>query len=541
MTQTIYRQNGTLRQLFLALLLLSSGLFLTSCKKNFDNYNTNPNLATDSLLKLDYVGIGAFLPQMQRNIFIIGSPGDASGYQVQQNLNADLYSGYMGTPSTFNAGRNNSNYAFIPGWNNVAFNTAYNNIIAPWIQIKRRASVSNPDFYAVANILKVEGLHRVTDIYGPIPYTNIGAGGFTVPYDAQDVVYKQFFKELDSAILNLTQYLVKNPAAKPFQKYDFIYDGDYSKWIKFANSLKLRLAMRIVYADPALAKQKAEEALINSYGVFESNTDNALLKSSQGAIIYNPLSTITGSYGDIRMGANMESFLNGYKDPRLPTYFLAANDYPGTFKGIRNGINIISRDDRIGFSKLNIQDNTPVQLMTSAEISFLRAEGALRGWNMKGSVQDLYAKGVRLSFDQRGVTGADTYLADATSMAVPYTDPKENNNNVPAGSADLSTITIKWNDGDSFETSLERIITQKWIAVYPDGQEAWSEFRRTGYPKIFPVVVNYSSGTIDTKKQVRRLPFPESEYQNNAAQVNKAVALLGGTDNGGTRLWWDKK
>ena len=88
---------------------------------------------------------------------------------------------------------------------------------------------------------------------------------------------------------------------------------------------------------------------------------------------------------------------------------------------------------------------------------------------------------------------------------------------------------------------LEKIITQKWIAMYPNGQEAWSEFRRTGYPKVIPVVNNLSNGTIDTDIQVRRMTFPRSEYANNAAAVKEATSLLGGADNGGTKLWWDKK
>jgi hypothetical protein len=88
---------------------------------------------------------------------------------------------------------------------------------------------------------------------------------------------------------------------------------------------------------------------------------------------------------------------------------------------------------------------------------------------------------------------------------------------------------------------MERIITQKWIAMFPEGQEAWTEYRRTGYPKLFPVVNNNSGGTISTDVQIRRLPFPQNEYNTNATEVNKAIQLLGGADNGGTRLWWDKQ
>ena len=86
---------------------------------------------------------------------------------------------------------------------------------------------------------------------------------------------------------------------------------------------------------------------------------------------------------------------------------------------------------------------------------------------------------------------------------------------------------------------MERIITQKWIAAFPNGQEAWTEFRRTGYPKLFPVAVNNSGGTVDTDVQIRRLPFARSEYTLNPDNIQKAIQLLGGQDNGGTRVWWD--
>jgi hypothetical protein len=106
--------------------------------------------------------------------------------------------------------------------------------------------------------------------------------------------------------------------------------------------------------------------------------------------------------------------------------------------------------------------------------------------------------------------------------------------------AALSTITIKWDPAATQEVQLERIITQKWIAIYPDGQEAWADYRRTGYPRLFPVVVNNSGGAISTTAQIRRLAYPQSEYTTNAAAVNSAVStLLGGPDVGGTRLWWD--
>jgi hypothetical protein len=159
---------------------------------------------------------------------------------------------------------------------------------------------------------------------------------------------------------------------------------------------------------------------------------------------------------------------------------------------------------------------------------------------MLGTAQSLYETGIQTHFTNLGAGIAATYLADATSKPAAYVDPANNGNNVNAGTT-LSIITIKWNDADPLETKFEKILTQKWIAMYPDGQEAWTEFRRMRYPKVFPVVLNNSGGLITSSTQIRRLPFPQSEYQSNAAGVATGVTLLGGADNGGKALWWDKK
>jgi len=121
------------------------------------------------------------------------------------------------------------------------------------------------------------------------------------------------------------------------------------------------------------------------------------------------------------------------------------------------------------------------------------------------------------------------------SKPIDYVDYKNSANNDTA----VSKITIKWDAAASNEVKLERIITQKWLAMFPEGQEAWTEFRRTGYPKLFPIVVNSSGGTIDTKIQVRRLAYPQSEATINPDGLKGGIQLLGGADNGGTRLWWD--
>lgn len=523
-------------------LMVISSLLLVSCTKNFEQYNRDPAKATDSLLQYDYIGKAIFILQMEKNVFPNATTGDASTYQVAQNLCADVYSGYLAPPTPFGGGRNNTNYALNDGWTRAYYHNELNNVLSGWLEIKRRDSVTNPEIYAVAQIIKVLSMQRVTDLYGPMPYSAYGGGGFSVAYDSQESIYRSFFTDLDNAVVSLDKYTKAFPGAKPIAKFDLVYGGDFTKWMRLANSIKLRVAMRLSYVLPDLARQKAEEAVASVHGLLSDNNDNAVLKTVGGVTIVNPLYVISETYGaDTRMSANMESFLTGYKDPRIGAYFKTSTQFPGVYKGIRAGIDIVSKDDRKNFSALNVTVASPITWMTAAEVYFLRAEGAIRGWKMNGAARELYEQGIKASFAKENASGLDAYLADNISKAAPYIDPVDSKNNVAAGAAELSTITIKWEEGDGFEQQLERIITQKWIAIYPEGGEAWSEFRRTGYPKVFPVVVNYSNGLIDTKKQIRRLPFPLGEYNTNATEVQKAVALLGGADNGGTRLWWDKK
>ena len=202
----------------------------------------------------------------------------------------------------------------------------------------------------------------------------------------------------------------------------------------------------------------------------------------------------------------------------------------------------MSKSDYTGYSSLNLTNGTPsfsittpVQIMTAAEVYFLRAEAALRNWaNAGGDAETLYNQGITTSMEQWGATPG-AYLTDNTSTPAGFADPKNAANNAPSPSA----ITIKWDNAATPEAKMERLITQKWIAMFPEGQEAWTEFRRTGYPKLFPVVNNFSGGVIKSDVQIRRLPFPQNEYNTNSAEVTKAISLLKGPDNGATRLWWD--
>lgn len=513
------------------------GIFvLVSCTDGFQALNTNPNNVTDDMLDYDNLRTGAAITTMQLDA-IPSSDAGANAYQRAQNLIGDIFSGYMSAIGQWNGSSNNSTYNLrFGGWNDVMFTVAYTNVMPSWKRIcTEENKIKDPIPYAIAQVIKVETMHRLADSYGPLPYFQFGHGGITTPYDSQEKIYESFFRDLTESIQILEEFCEKNPNARPLKKYDLVYEGDIRKWAKFANTLKLRLAMRISYVDATKAKQYAEEAVNGIVGVMTDNEDNALLHSANGITVFHPLKVIWYMYKDTRMGASIESYLKGYNDPRLEKYFYISDLKESGYHGVRTGIIINDKSLYEKMSSPRIEADTKLQWMCAAEAWFLRAEGALRGWNMNGSEELLYETGVRTSFDQWGAP-IGTYLSDDTTKPAQFEDMVEDN-----GTDARSTVNPVYKNSASMEEKLERIITQKWLAMFPEGQEAWSEFRRTGYPQIFPVIENYSNGTVDTETQIRRLPFPQSEYDNNKEEVTRAVSLLGGLDNGGTKLWWDKK
>ena len=517
-------------------------LVASSCTHGYDDINSNHHDTSEEIMTQDNLKTGAFFKQLQRSVVIFkdGKNND-SDYQISQGLSGDIYSGYLSPTGSWHNGKHNGSYYFITNFIAKAFDTGFVDVMPAWKLMSQTADEQGlPEIRAMATIVKIEAMHRVADAYGPIPYINFGSGSLTNHYDGLDEVYKKFFEELDESINVLTDYCVANASSPLLKKFDYIYEGDPVKWVKFANTLRLRLAIRVAYADPATAKIEAEKSISNPFGVIMTAADRASIKHSSDLVYYHPLFEIANNFnnGEIRMGASMDAYLNGYKDPRRNVYFQAATG-DGAYHGVRLGITPSSWNNYKGakVSNLNVNTTSEIVWMTAAESYFLRSEGALRGWNMGGDAKTLYNEGIIASFTENGIAAqANTYIANSTDKPAAFTD------NV--GSSNLaapSTITIAWNDAATTEQKLERIITQKWIAIYPDGPEAWAEFRRTGYPKLFPVAVNNSSGTIDTNIQVRRIVYPEAEYTKNNEGVNSGVAKLGGQDIGGTKLWWDKK
>ncbi len=527
-----------------ALLSVVTVLIATACTKNFDELNTNQHEATEDKMAADNLKTGAFFSQMQRNVVLFKDGSNlTSDYQVAQGLTSDAYSGYIAPTGTWFGGVHNGTYSFVTGWIERTFTSGFSSIMPAWQSIKTTAEQQGlPEIAALATILKVEGMHRVADAYGPIPYINYGSGTLQNKYNPLQDVYAKFFEELGSSIDVLTLFAQGNPGVTLLKDYDNIYNGNVTNWIRFANTLRLRLAMRVVYANPALAQTEAEKSIANPFGVISNVNERAALQHSSNLIYYHPLYEIAYLFnaGEARMGASMDAYMNGYNDPRRAAYFTTASD--GNYHGVRQGIVTTTWTPYTGsnISNLNMNVNTTqIVWITAAESYFLRAEGALRGWNMGGTAESFYNAGITASFVENGLQAATaaTYAADNTSAPAPFNDNSGQSGN---NAAAPSNILIAWNAADQFETNLERIITQKWLALYPDGPEGWAEFRRTGYPRLLPVVVNNSNQTIGTK-QIRRIPYPQSEYNNNLIGVQSGVSALGGPDGGGTQLWWDKK
>lgn len=529
--QTLYKASSWI--------LIPALLGLNACTKKFESYNTD-----NTAVNMD---LASCFKHAQMAIYNFSGGGDPNSFQLQQNLNADCFSGYMMAANPFAGGNNNLNYSLIAGWNGEPFKVVYLDVLAYINQVQSfGVDKQYPPMWAVAQVIRVAGMSRVTDIYGPVPYSKAGSAKTGVPYDAQKDIYTSFFNDLDAAANTLRTFIASGQTLPvSFASMDLVYNGNFSQWLKFTNSLRLRLAMRIVKIDPGTAQTQAEKAMDPANGgIITDNTGNMNIKVS-GAGFTNPLVFIAQNWSDINIGASIQAYMLGYNDPRVPKYFDKSTDasFPAQYVGIRIGTATAVKSNYQTYSTINFKDGatpsfnltTSVQLMTAAEVYFLRAEAALRNWNnVGGTPQSLYEQGINTSLAQWNAASAN-YINDNTSTPAAYTDPRNAANNDTA----LSTIKIKWDNTLGDEQKLEKIITQKWIAMFPEGQEAWTEFRRTGYPKLFPVVNNNSGNTIDTKIQIRRLPFPQNEYNTNSVEVNKAIQLLGGLDNGGTRVWWD--
>lgn len=513
--------------------VLVFGLF--ACTDKYMDINSNPYQPGD--LSADDYAIGSSMNNLASAVVsndvntaqftdcLLGGP--MGGYF------ADSKEGWANTISNYNATNDWTNVFLHSDW---VIPVLYSNLNS--IKIVSQNS-GDPVPYAIAMIIKVAAMSRVTDTYGPIPYSKIGEDGkITVPYDSQETVYDTFFDELNSSIETLTAH--KDGAL--MATADYVYSGNVQQWIKFANSLKLRLALRIAYADNAKAKSMAESAVKQEYGVIESNEDNAawhyfgsITNSLYTAVRYNEAT----SGGDTHVAADIVCYMNGYNDPRRSAYFEESKFDGQPYVGLRRGINLQKAASYfINYSRVNISASDAIQWMNAAEVAFLRAEAtAIFGFDMGGTAEEFYNQGIRLSFEQWGASGVENYLSDETSKPETYTDPSGLNSYANT----LTDITIKWDEAATTEQKQERIITQKWIANWMLGNEAWADYRRTGYPKLIPATAegNKSGGIVDSNRGARRMPYPTEENSSNYENVEYARQnYLKGSDNMATDVWW---
>jgi hypothetical protein len=517
--------------------LFFCSMLFWSCTKKYDQINTDRNtVATVGSAELPFLFAKAQATAVP-NIW---------QYQIAQNLFADQYAQYFACTATyFPSDRGNIRM----DWVGAAFNPLYTDML-PQLQSINKAADPNSAEKALSDIVWVLGFHRVTDYWGPIPYFKAGEPGNSVPYDAQDKIYDDFFKKLTAAV----NILKTKTSEKPYGSFDLIYEGDVNKWIKFANSLRLRLALRISKVDPARAKTEAEAAVAS--GVMSASpAEDALIKKSEVGRDNNGLS-IMSDWNEFRMSATMESVLKGYQDPRMQVYWLPNNSTKanpngtGQYDGLRNGLtstqltdskNLPTANAKVGkrWSSPDFGGNTdylstPQNIMSVAESYFNRAEGALLGWNMNGTAQSLYEAGIANSMRQWGITDAAAITA--------YT----NSNNTPVAPQDflnspaVSNAPIKFAADPA--TQKLQIAIQKWVAMFPDGNEAWADYRRGRTFILYPLANSENPDIPDPNTQwLRRIPFLLSEKQNNKAAVDAAVPLLGaGGDKVTTPLWWDK-
>ncbi|MEG1543191.1 MAG: SusD/RagB family nutrient-binding outer membrane lipoprotein [Tannerellaceae bacterium] len=529
---------------------IASGAMMVGCTDNFGELNTNKYEVDPGDLP--------FESQFLEPITYVYAPHQ-NMFQFWTNLSVDLFGGYFMTPHNF-GGNGNVDYKLNRGFCGGMYENFNLHIFNNTRRLIKTCDEKGfKDYAAIMRVVQAYALLTMTDAYGPVAYQSVLDGNdVAFAYDKQEDLYNSMFKLLDDAIVGF-----KNGTSSPenMKKFDYWCNGDHALWIKVANQFKLRIAMRIVKVNPTLAKQKAEEAYQG--GVLDAGNKDIVI--DQG--LSNELTRMF-EWGDCGVNASLVTIMEGYKDPRTALYItknpseivgekgtkIAKNSM---YVGVRAGCSLPNKPNQWGnFSSVVCSYSTPLPVMKVAEAYFLRAEGALRGWNMGGTAKELYEEGIRVSIKNelkyKGVYAGVTKITDeeinayinGTTAQTDFVDPVDAKNNHVA----MNTVPVKWNESANNEEKLQRIITQKWLANFPLSTEAWAEYRRTGYPKLFPNRVNSSNGTIDTNEQIRRLIYSDVEINTNNIELQKGIQLLDSEnssskfkgDIGGSRVWWDR-
>lgn len=529
-------------------------LFLTLCLMSACDYEAiNTNTLGVSDKELGPLKYGARFMNMQQLVIPIGSPSltTAPGNDLQNTdlISSGNYIGYWG---------NNNNWSFSleATWNfadnrmKYAYENFYSKIFLPWNEIYQLAQgtedPTEQSMMEMTNIVRNIAWLRATDVFGPISYTTAGDGSIAPKFDSQESVYKSMLADLAKSV-----NLLNSISFSVLADYDLIYNGDVKKWVKLANSLMLRMAVRVHFKDESLAREYISRALDpKNGGVIENIADEAKIQNSDKMPLLNSMMASIDEYNETRLGATIWAYLDGYSDPRISTYFNEGsygsrwNPQTGYFPIAPTNSQPKKVDATDSYSPMfasrpKVSSGSPLYWFRASETYFLKAEAALYGLS-EGSPQAFYEQGVAMSFQENGVGSADSYLNN-TAKPSALTNYKYG-----SYSHDLSigNTSPKWNDYvgrlSEQEEQLQKIITQKYLALYPNAVEAWTEYRRTGFPYIMKPMDTAAPGRIGAAEDCRapeRFRFAPSAYTSNP-NMSDIPALLDGSDVGATQLWW---
>ncbi len=361
---------------------------------------------------------------------------------------------------------------------------------------------NNTEEVAVAKILTQYIFWNMTDSWGDIPYSQ-SIQGKVPAYDKQQDIYKGMIAELKSAQSSFT-----NSGAL---KGDIIYGGNVNKWKKFANSLRVVMALRLSKRFPGAGDYSATElkAAIAD-GVIESNDDNCKLVFP-GGVFKNPYWSAHDGARDNGESQHLFSILSGFSDGRQAAFGSSTKAVPSGIKEADINSWIKSNVDwSRAFNDNYRLETSPVMIMNASQVFLARAEAADRGWTTE-SVNDMYQKGINASFAQWSLPAPDASYFTQSNVAI----------TAPAGT----------------NGNLQQIATQRYLAAFPNGTQGWSEWRRTGFPVIIPAPAPLNPAHVTIP---RRYIYADVEYSLNPTGVAAAVANLQGGDLQESRVWWDQ-
>lgn len=471
--------------------LLGLAVIMASCTNNFEEINTNPNNPTTSTADL-------FLPygiESAVDNYWGGTIGMDIGNLFSQHWSRIQYTDVDRYVVT--------NDILASGWT-----TMYNEPIANFERVITIASESgNKNYTAVATIMNAWIYQLLTDMYGDLPYKEGGKGleGILQPkYDSQKDIYAGILADLKNAndMIELSGSAISG---------DILFSGNMLKWKKFANSLSLRILVRMIDKGDASVNVASEVQRILSnptaYPVLTSNTDNVQLNYLTGTPNNNPVENNRRTRDDHRISSTIVEKLKALDDPRLAVFADKAAE-TGLYTGVPNGLTN-SEANSLGLTRTSkvgayfTSATAPGVIMSYAELLFIKAEMAHKGIAAAGNASTNYEAAITASMAQYGLS-------------------------VPAGYLTSQALT-------SGDAAFTKIMEQKWIALFGQGLEAWTEIRRTGIPALTPPALNVNSNIYPT-----RLAYPGTEESLNRTNFNSALSSQGGQNDMKMKLWFAK-